>query len=72
MQLFRWKALIEQIIDDPEGFEEEGGWGVLNTSVSEEKKVDTSITTNDNDSDDDDGAEWVDPGEVSISCLYEG
>ena len=45
---------------------------MLNTSVSEEKKADTSITTNDNDSDDDDGAEWVDPGEVSISCLYEG
>lgn len=43
---------MEQIADDPEGFEEEGGWNVLNTST-EEKKTELSLDANGSDAEGD-------------------
>ena len=66
----RWKSLMEQIIEDPEGFEEEGGWDVLNTSTSskEEKEENDEEDGEDTgkekkekeeESSEDDGGDWI-------------
>lgn len=63
---------MEQILEDPEGFEEEGGWDVLNTSKNGEKetKHTRDLLNEDGDEDEDseedgeyDERDWI--GEVN-------
>ena len=64
---------MEQIADDPEGFEEEGGWSVLNTSINTktdgDAKSEGENDDDDDDDDEDDGGDWI-MGQVLYSLAF--